>query len=121
MEPLGFEPAQTAFENGRDDVLHGISGGLIVFDLAVWGQLIDDHGQELRQQGEELGALQSKFGSEALNDIAADGGFDFFRGDGLVFARANPGGRDVTEAGGLEFADQTGETADLIEQTGDGA
>lgn len=116
----GVAPAEGAFDDGGEDVLEGVAGRLLAIDAAVGGEFVDDDGQELGEQGHDFGGVDPEFGGEALEGVGTDGGLDLAGFDGLVFAGADPGFGDVTEAGLVEFFHEAGHAADLTEQAGDG-
>lgn len=100
--------------------MEGVAGRLFVFDAAVGGEFVDDDREELGEQGHDFGGVDTEFGSEALEGIGTDGRLDLAGFDGLVFAGADPGFGDVTEAGLVEFLHEAGHAAELAEQAGDG-
>lgn len=116
----GVAAAEGAFDDGGEDVLEGVAGRLLAIDAAVGGEFVDDDGQELGEQGHDFGGVDPEFGGEALEGVGTDGGLDLAGFDGLVFAGADPGFGDVTEAGLVEFFHEAGHAADLTEQAGDG-
>lgn len=116
----GTTATESALDDGGQDVLQGIAGRLIRFDHSERGEFVDDDGQELGQEGQDLAALKAELTGKALDQFWADGGLQLTGFDRLVGTGAYPRGNSITEACLIEFFEQAVDAADLIEQSADG-